>query len=160
MEKNIQLQIKNIGSGDASFLQSMATTNPPLDVHTQYTYWVLCTLFAEGCFILFADEKPIGYITSIWNDKTFLIWQIAVLKEERGKGYSQLLINAVFDVAKSKGLNISVTISKDNEASYRAFNRYCVDHGIRMYENGQVDLKKGLEQEYDLSERVYNMELH
>ncbi len=28
-----------------------------------------------------------------------------------------------------------------------------------MYENGQADLKKGLEQEHDLSERVYNMEL-
>ena len=150
--------IKNVTEEDVPILRDLAERNYPLDVHTHYTYWVLCSQFGECCYILYDDNKAIGYITSLYNDKTVFVWQIAISNDYRGKGYSQLLIDKVAMLARTKGMNMKVTISTDNKASYNSFYRYCLNHDMKMYEVGSVDLIDLNNKEFHENEVVFNMD--
>ena len=126
--KNIT--VKSASSKDAAILRHLAKICPPLDVHTQYTYWAVAEYFGDCCFIAYNDEEPIGYIMCIRNDEVFFVWQIGIVKEYRGKGISSLLIKKAFERAESTNYGlISVTIAKENNESFRAFSKYCEKNG-------------------------------
>ena len=118
------IRLRKINSKDAELLQKLAAECGTLDIHTIYTYWVMCNYF-KG-YILELDNIPVGYITSVENETHLLIWQIGVLKKYRGHGYSQLLIDAL--VADIENKIIQVTIDKNNKESNGAFRKYASEH--------------------------------
>lgn len=144
--------IRNVTKNDANLLQNLANSCKPLDVHTIYTYWVLCNYFNNSCYILEIDTKPIGFITAVQSNK-MLIWQIGILSEYRGNGYSLKLIDAVISNINDTE-DIRVTIDKNNDASNGAFKKYA---SVNNYEIRAVDsLKlKGIDIEED--EIIYNI---
>lgn len=122
------ISIRNVTTKDSELLRNICKQCPPLNVHTPYTYWVMCKYYSDSCFILLDDNKPIGYIISIETDTCLFFWQIAVLEEYRGKGYSQLLIDKIMIYAISIYKDIEVTIDPNNIASNSAFSKYCIEH--------------------------------
>lgn len=118
------IRLRKINSKDAELLQKLAAECGTLDIHTVYTYWVICNYF-KG-YILEIDNIPVGYITSVKNETHLLIWQIGVLKKYRGHGYSQLLIDALVSDVEDK--IIQVTIDKSNKESNGAFRKYASEH--------------------------------
>lgn len=144
--------IRNVTKDDANLLQNLANSCKPLDVHTIYTYWVLCNYFNNSCYILEIDTKPVGFITSVQGSK-ILIWQIGILPEYRGNGYSLKLIDAVISNINDTE-DIRVTIDKNNDASNGAFKKYA---SVNNYEIRAIDsLKlKGIDTEED--EIIYNI---
>ena len=122
--------IRNVRSNDTPIIQSLAIKCSPLELHTEYTYWVCTHLFQCSSFILELDKYPIGYIMAIENTSTVFIWQIGITSEHRGKGLSKHLIGACVNYAKSVKKNLEVTISENNEESYRAFRNYCRRNGL------------------------------
>ena len=144
--------IRNVTKNDANLLQNLANSCKPLDVHTIYTYWVLCNYFNNSCYILEIDTKPIVFITAVQSSK-ILIWQIGILSEYRGNGYSLKLIDAVISNINDTE-DIRVTIDKNNSESNGAFKKYA---SVNNYEIRAVDsLKlKGIDIEED--EIIYNI---
>ena len=144
--------IRNVTKNDANLLQNLANSCKPLDVHTIYTYWVLCNYFNNICYILEIDTKPIVFITAVQSSK-ILIWQIGILPEYRGNGYSLKLIDAVISNINDTE-DIRVTIDKNNDANNGAFKKYA---SVNNYEIRAVDsLKlKGIDIEED--EIIYNI---
>lgn len=144
--------IRNVTKNDANLLQNLVNSCKPLDVHTIYTYWILCNYFNNSCYILEIDTKPVGFITSVQSSK-ILIWQIGILPEYRGNGYSLKLIDAVISNINDTE-DIRVTIDKNNNESNGAFKKYA---SLNNYEIRAVDsLKlKGIDIEED--EIIYNI---
>lgn len=152
--------IRNCNSEDAITLRNLAKKCKPLDVHTHYTYWVICHLFGESCFLLFDENKPIGYIASLIKDDVLFIWQIGILKEYRNKKYSRDLLNAVKDYAlQKKCTKILVSISPENENSYCAFHRYCLHHELSIIRNGDITLKDPAESFFEC-ENLYEIAIN
>ena len=58
---------------DAPLIQELARKCPPLDVHTVYTYWVICKFFSESCIIAEDNGVPFAYITAVETDDTVFI---------------------------------------------------------------------------------------
>ena len=129
------ITIRPVTQDDAPLLRHLAVNCPPLDVHTQYTYWVIASYYGNHCFIALYDNKPIGFITSVKNDDTLFIWQIGILEEYREKNISQLLIDSVIKtMKKSKIKTAAVTIAVENLNSFFAFKNYCEKNGF-SFEN-------------------------
>lgn len=136
-----ELIIKPVTEKDSALLRHLAVNCPPLDVHTPYTYWVVANFFGEYSFIAYDKEKPVGYIMCIVKDDMLFVWQIGIVADYRCKNYSSLLLKAVFDKAlESKIGTISVTIAKENTASYNAFFAFCKRNGysIQRYKNVKI----------------------
>lgn len=154
------IHIRNVNECDYSTLRYLAENNYPLDIHTHYTYYVLTHMFDGSCFLLFEDQEPIGYITSVYNEECLFIWQIGILEQYRGNGYSQMLIDEVVKVARNKELSMLVTIAEDNQASYAAFSKYCTDHRIKFYRTGEVKLRDLNDPLFNEDENVYHLEIN
>lgn len=41
------MKIRNVTERDTETLMNLAKNNPPLDVHTPYTYWVIAKYFSR-----------------------------------------------------------------------------------------------------------------
>lgn len=115
------ITIRKAQSSDAELLHHLARLCPPLDLHTNYTYWVAAAYFGSGSYILEDEGESVGYIMTVSNDKTLFVWQIGILERYRGQGLSRLLIDRVLDDAAALGKVVEVTISPQNTASRAAF---------------------------------------
>lgn len=132
--------IKNAEEKDSALINHLARKCPPLDVHTPYTYWVLCQFFNKSCFIMYDESTPIGYITALDTEQGTFIWQIGILESYQGKGYASLLIEKVHNHAESRNCNMLVTIDRANTKSYNAFKSYCQKNSLRFEETGSLSL--------------------
>lgn len=134
-------KLRHVEEKDAPSLRFLAMHCAPLDVHTPYTYWVVANHYGDGSFILEDNGKPIGFIMTVETASFLFVWQIGVLHEYRGKGLSQILIEAVFGYAAQKQKNMEVTIAEDNIASYSAFSHFCNHKNIRFDEVRLVEVR-------------------
>lgn len=132
------INVRNARGGDSFLLCSLAQKCYPLDVHTYYTYWVQCNLFADSCFILEYNGETAGFITALKTDDCVFVWQIGVLEKYRLKGYSNILIDAVRDYAIKQNKNIKVSIAEENLASFNAFHKYCKNNNLPFESVGLV----------------------
>ncbi len=132
--------IRTATESDAPLLRRLAKNCPPLDVHTQYTYWVIASYFGRGCFILEADGEPAGYLMTVDAPSAVFVWQIGILEPHRGKGLSRMLIRAAAEYARSVSKALEVTIAADNAASNAAFRGYCSDCGTPFERVGVAEV--------------------
>ena len=149
------LTIRPVVESDVSLLLSLANECPPLDIHTPYTYWVLCHLFKAGCFIALENERPIGFITSVVEGKRSLLWQVGVIESHRGQGVAQHLINSVVIYAKRLHLlAVEVSIDPNNINSKSTFLSYTKMHNLSFDQIGTVELKDDASKFYEF-ENLY-----
>ena len=115
--------------------------SPPLDIHTPYTYWVLCHMFGSGCFVALDDEVPVGFVTSVAEGERALLWQVGVVPSHRGRGISHLLIDAVAEFSRASRLStVEFSIDPANANSLGTFGSYARKHGLPFDRVGEVDL--------------------
>ena len=88
-------------------------------------------------FMAYVDEKPAGLITAFENFSTFKckplisIHDIAVLKEFRGLGISQMLLKSVEEEAIQRGCcKITLEVLEGNEVAQKAYRKF----GFEGYE--------------------------
>lgn len=157
MEK---LAIRNVVESDNAILRYMAGKCSPLDVHTLYTYWIICKFYSKGSFILLSDDQPAGYIMSIETGEEVFVWQIGLLSEYRGKGYSNMLIDKVISYARAMNKNVGVSIALANKASYGAFSSYCRSNGLSFENDGSLSIRDMIDSSNDEDEQIYKIVLH
>lgn len=150
------MKIRNITQNDSELLRNLCTQCPPLDIHTPYTYWVISRYHNESSFLLLDDNKPVGYILSLDTKEKVFFWQIGILKEYRGKGYSQALIGKIMEYAKDKNKDVEVTIAENNSASNSAFIKYCKDNNWTISKNGICELHASDDSDFYEKEIVLN----
>jgi L-2,4-diaminobutyric acid acetyltransferase len=150
--------IRPVTEADAIVLRRLAVLCPPLDVHTHYTYWVLCHIADNGSFIAEDDGEPVGFTTSLRDGDAFFIWQIGILPARRGAGLSTRLIGAVVDHARAQGLeSLQFSIDPANTTSRAAFAAFAQHHGAALTQVGRVDLH---DDDLDEVEDVYRMDMN
>lgn len=143
---------------DAPLIQELARKCPPLDVHTVYTYWVICKFFSESCIIAEDNGVPFAYITAVETDDTVFIWQICISEKYRGMKISALLIDFVLNYAEAKNKTVSVSIDKENTASNSAFQSYCSKNSYILRRTGSLSLKDLSDLLFAENEEIYTFD--
>ena len=105
----------------------------------------------EKCthFLLLKDqEEPIGTIRLVpVNDQVCLLGRMAIIKEERRKGYGKVLVKALESHAKSIGLKrIELHAQVTAQAFYHSLGYSILSHEIYVEEGmDHISLYKNLE---------------
>jgi len=125
--------IRAVTPSDAETLQFLASQCSPLDIHTAYTYWVLCAYFSKTCFLIEIDKIPIGFISAVINGDFLFLWQIGVLPHHRGKHYASMLLEKVYECANMLGVERThVTIGSDNSESTNLITSFVERKQLQM----------------------------
>lgn len=123
-----KISIRNITESDTNLLLDMAKKCPPLDVHTPYTYWIVCNFFQDYTFVISIDNEIAGYIMAVSNNSDVVIWQLCVIEKYRRNGLAQLLINAVVKKSEEQNKGVQLSMLPDNYISYNTFMKYCMNN--------------------------------
>ena len=73
---------------DGSKIYSLVKSCPPLDVNSQYFYYILCKDFGNTCVVAEYDRNLLGFVSAYLQpekSQSLFVWQVAVFKNERRK---------------------------------------------------------------------------
>lgn len=115
---------------EAALLLNLARLCPPLDVHTPYTYWVICHLYGATTMVLEDDGTAIGYLMAVPRNRSLFLWQVGILESHRGRGLATLLFDALAAATKGDFDTFELTIAPENGPSNAAFASWCRKNGL------------------------------
>jgi L-2,4-diaminobutyric acid acetyltransferase len=143
----ITFPTKKNGSAVAKLIQRC----PPLDLNSTYHYLIQSHYFNQTCSIAFEDEKVIAFVSGFikpTNKNCLFIWQVAIDEGKRGKGLGIELIEFLLD--QNKNVNtIETTITKNNIASRRMFQKISEKYEARISEEALFDKHEDFSNEHD-----------
>lgn len=152
------IKVREIKESDYIILRKIANDCKVLDLHTSYTYWVICKFFGDNSFIIEYDGIIVGYIMCLYCKDTLFIWQIGIIDNYRKKGLSQKLIKEVFKKAIDNKFNrVLITIDENNKDSFFAFSNFCNKNNLKMSNIGKIELKDFIDIDFYESEIIYEI---
>lgn len=121
--KNLLLRPPRISDGKA--VHRLIQRSPPLDLNSSYSYFLLCTHFADTCLVGELDGEPVAFVSAYIlprdPDRLF-VWQLAVDERLRGQGLARRLITALLDSPACRHVRfLETTVSPSNTASRKVF---------------------------------------
>ena len=143
----ITFPTKKNGSAVAKLIQRC----PPLDLNSTYHYLIQSYYFNRTCSVAFDGEKIVAFVSGFikpTNKNCLFIWQVAIDEDYRGKGLGIDLIE--FLLNQNKEFNtIETTITKNNMASRRMFQKFCDKYKTRLSELILFDKEQDFSNECD-----------
>ena len=143
----ITFPTKENGSAIAKLVQCC----PPLDLNSTYHYLIQSHYFNQTCSVAFEGEKVIAFVSGFikpTNKNCLFIWQVAINEDYRGKGLGIELIEFLLDQNKNISI-IETTITKNNIASRRMFQKIVEKYQARMSEEILFDKYEEFSNEHD-----------
>ncbi|MNF50883.1 hypothetical protein D3C84_321900 [compost metagenome] len=96
---------------------------------------VQTTIDNSFCFGIYLDDKQIGFARVITDYVVFAyVMDVFITEEQRGKGYSSILIEAMMNEPKLKEVKIWRLATKDAHFLYQKFGFKPLAHPERMME--------------------------
>jgi L-2,4-diaminobutyric acid acetyltransferase len=138
------MKIRNCKVSDVGNIRSLVNSMPPLDLHSEFSYWVLIQYFPDLCFVIEEDEDSniVGFISGVIgsvDSSICYLWQLGVLPKYRRTAYASKLIESL--VASAKKLRcrgIQFSISPNNRLSFNTAKRFAERNGLLINEIGEV----------------------
>ncbi|MCC7572272.1 MAG: GNAT family N-acetyltransferase [Candidatus Methanofastidiosum sp.] len=154
--------IRNCTVEDVDRIRKFVDRCKPLELHTPFTYWTLFNYFSNLCFLMIEEDELIGFISGIkglLDKEVVYLWQIGISKDHRGKNYASVLIdNFIKAVIELDCNKIQVSISPDNEVSYKAFLKYVKEHSYSLSKIDEVKYYDTLSDKKEF-EMIYQIEI-
>lgn len=111
---------------------------PPLDLNSSYSYFLLCSHFADTCVVAEQDGVTVGFLSAYRlpaAPHTLFVWQVAVDASARGRQLAGRMLEEVLRRPACSGVQlIETTVSPSNNASRRVFERFAAAHEAAWYE--------------------------
>ena len=111
---------------------------PPLDLNSAYSYFLLCSHFADSCVVAEQQGKLGGFLSAYIrpdNADTLFVWQVAVAEAFRGQGVAKKMLASLLSrTACSNVRFIEATVGPSNLASRALFTSLARAQGIVMEE--------------------------
>ncbi|MGV9251170.1 diaminobutyrate acetyltransferase [Streptomyces sp. NPDC003697] len=112
----------------------IARDSQVLDVNSAYSYLLWFRDFARTSVVASGpDGVPVGFVTGFRRPErpdTLVVWQIAVDREQRGRGIASAMLDHLTARLVSRGVLrcLETTISPGNTASRRLFRSFAERH--------------------------------
>ena len=87
------------------------------------------------CFGVYKDDRQIGF-ARVASDLTIIAYlmDVFIIKEYRGKGFSKLLLNRIFEDDRFKGVKKWILATKDAHSLYAGFGFDKIKNADRLME--------------------------
>lgn len=108
----------------------MAKESEVLDLNSSYSYLLWCRDFAESSLMAAVDGEPAGYVTGYMRPDepgTLMVWQVAVGAGFQKRGLAAAMLDEL--ATRTNADRLETTITSDNAASNRLFQRFAERHG-------------------------------
>lgn len=123
---------------DGLAVHRLVAANPPLDVNSPYSYYLLCEHFAETCVLAEFQGEAVGFLSAYRRPdqpQVMFIWQVVVDPSMRGRGLAREMLLALLSRDTCHEVNtIESTVNPSNQASRRVFERFAEEHGEGLEE--------------------------
>ena len=150
-KKDNKIKITFPTKKNGSAVEKLIKRCPPLDLNSTYHYLIQSYYFNRTCSVAFDGEKIVAFVSGFikpTNKNCLFIWQVAIDEDYRGKGLGIELIE--FLLNQNKEVNtIETTITKNNIASRRMFQKIVEKYETRMSEETLFDKEKDFSNEHD-----------
>ncbi|MFT5427281.1 MAG: L-2,4-diaminobutyric acid acetyltransferase [Gammaproteobacteria bacterium] len=138
---------------DGVAVNRLVSACPPLDNNSTYCNLLQCMHFAKTSCLLELDGVVVGFISGyLLPDKpdTLFVWQIAIDKSARKKGYARKMLLKILQHAICKNVRyMETTITKSNEASWGMFIKFANELNSRYSESQQFSRTTHFADEHD-----------
>lgn len=115
-------------AGDAAAICELVRATPALDANSAYTYLLLCTDFAATSAVAEEDGRVVGFVVGYrppGRPEALFVWQVAVGKDQRGRGLGARLLSEVLERSLEGGVAyLEATVTPSNEASWSLFRGF------------------------------------
>jgi L-2,4-diaminobutyric acid acetyltransferase len=134
--KSSEINYRHPTLDDGSKIYSLVKSCPPLDVNSQYFYYILCKDFSNTCVVAEYDRNLLGFVSAYLQPEkpqSLFIWQVAVVKNERRKRLALNMLDWL--IKQPKCINIQfmeTTVSPLNQPSQKLFIRFAKDHNANF----------------------------
>ncbi|RXJ97316.1 diaminobutyrate acetyltransferase [Malaciobacter molluscorum] len=126
-----QIKLTEPEKSDGKKIFNLINRCKPLDVNSEYLYLLQSTYFSNTCSVAKIDNEVIGFISGYLvpnKSDTLFIWQVAVDERARGKSVAKNLLLEILNRECNNNIKyIHTTISPDNKASQRFFEKFAKD---------------------------------
>lgn len=104
---------------------AMARACPPLDVNSEYAYFLVADNFPETSVIAEMDGEAVGFVTAFIPPRkkdVLFVWQVGVSGRARGHGIAGRMLDELLRRPACGDVRyVETTVSPSNEASRRLF---------------------------------------
>ncbi len=157
------MQIRSCSIDDVAAVRAFVKANPPLDLHSAFTYWVLFSYQNDLCFLM-EDEagRIIGFVSGVTSSRdpgACYLWQLAVDAAHRRSAVAHRLTAEFHDAACRLGCRrIQFSIDPANAPSLNAAHRFAAKRGLDMKKVSVVSIHDSIDF-IDVHEDVYEIGL-
>jgi L-2,4-diaminobutyric acid acetyltransferase len=138
MSAPAQLELRPACVEDGRRIFALVGEVGTLERNSGYAYVLLCSHFADTCFVAERDGKVVGFVLAYRPPsapEAVFVWQVGVSPTERGQGVGQRLLEAL--VAAPACLDarfLTATVSPDNGPSLSLFRGFARKRGLECTE--------------------------
>ncbi len=108
---------------DGKAVHELIRDNPPLDLNSVYSYFLLCSHFAGTCAVAEVDGRVTGFLSAYREPESpdrLFVWQVVVDPSMRGHGLAGRLLQAVLERDALGDVRfLEATVNPSNTASAR-----------------------------------------
>lgn len=142
---------------DGAEIYDLVKASPPLDLNSQYFYFLFSSYFAKQGAVAVVEGKIIGgllgFIPPEKPDRYF-VWQVFVSEDYRGCGIAEKLLDHILGrKANTACRYVEATVGGSNTASLSFFNRFAKRKNVELKKSSfltKADFKGGDHEEEDL----------
>ena len=158
--KTIQYHLRTPDFTDGLRLHHLVKLCPPLDVNSEYLYFLIGRDFASTSVIAEQNSQSIGFISGYYRPQTtcFFVWQVAVHPEYRGHGIAMKMLEWITE--KNPFDSIETTISPSNMASKSLFESFARKKGLSIIQKPFLDSYKNTAGETHEKEDLFRLIPH
>jgi GNAT superfamily N-acetyltransferase len=152
------LSFRTLDGSDLVAVQRLVRGCPPLTLHTPYTYSVMLGRSSGLCIGALLADRLVGVALAIPGSggRAFL-WQLGVLRPQRGRGLGVSLLRNLWDTARGAGMgSLETTIDPRNTASLSTFRRFALEADLDLHRAGELIVRdaEGREVEREVEYRL------
>jgi L-2,4-diaminobutyric acid acetyltransferase len=122
--------------GDAAQIWRIAKDSGVLDTNSSYAYLLWCRDFASTSVVAEVGGRVVGFVIGYLRPQapeTVFVWQVAVEREQQGRGIGAALLDTLLDTVAAAGVSaLETTIAPDNPASVAMFAAAARRRSARM----------------------------
>lgn len=147
---------------DGQSIHQLIANCPPLDENSSYCNFLQTGHFTKTCLVAEKGGKIAGFVSGYRKPdtpSTLFVWQVAVGPDFRGQGLAFNMLTQLLNQAHLQDISrVETTITKDNQGSWRLFEKLDKHHGEQGKVTTFLDQKKHFKGLHD-TEYLYQIPL-
>ncbi|MDH5359966.1 MAG: diaminobutyrate acetyltransferase [Gammaproteobacteria bacterium] len=135
---NSEIVLRPPQPDEGSAIHQLVANSPPLDLNSVYSYYLLCSHFADTCVVAEWQGQIVGFISAYRppaQGQQLFVWQVVVDSDLRGRGIAWRMLHHLLRRLDGAVMEVQATVNPSNTVSRGLFQRLATEQGSLMQES-------------------------